>query len=82
MASGFRRTRISITLIRLRLGNPNLKPESAWSGDGGVNWVPSTRLSLSVTGFYSRQHDAIDYVRVNATQKWQAVNLSGLRFAG
>jgi len=64
------------------IGNPNLKPESAWSGDGGVDWVPSTRLSLSVTGFYSRQHDAIDYVRANATQKWQAVNLSGLRFVG
>jgi outer membrane cobalamin receptor len=64
------------------IGNPNLKPESAWSGDGGADWEPSTRLSLSVTGFYSRQHDAIDYVRANSTQKWQAVNLSGLHFAG
>jgi iron complex outermembrane receptor protein len=64
------------------IGNPNLKPESAWSVDGGVDWVPSTRLSLSVTGFYSRQHNAIDYVRASSTQKWQAVNLSGLRFAG
>ncbi len=64
------------------IGNPNLKPESAWSGDAGADWAPSTRLSLSVTGFYSRQHDAIDYVRANSTQKWQAVNLSGLHFAG
>ena len=64
------------------IGNPNLKPESAWSGDGGVDWVSSTRLSLSLTGFYSRQNDAIDYVRANAAQKWQAVNLSGLRFVG
>jgi iron complex outermembrane receptor protein len=64
------------------IGNPNLKPESAWSGDGGADWAPTSRLSLSVTGFYSRQHNAIDYVRANATQKWQAVNLSGLQFAG
>jgi outer membrane cobalamin receptor len=64
------------------IGNPTLKPESAWSGDGGVDWVPSNRVSLSVTGFYSRQHNAIDYVRTNVTQKWQAVNLSGLRFSG
>jgi iron complex outermembrane receptor protein len=64
------------------IGNPNLKPESAWSGDGGVDWVPSARLSLSVTGFYSRQHDAIDYVRANPNVKWQAVNLSGLSFSG
>lgn len=64
------------------IGNPNLKPESAWSGDGGTDWAPSERISLSVTGFYSRQHDAIDYVRTSAAQKWQAVNLSGLRFWG
>ncbi len=64
------------------LGDPNLKPESAWSGDGGADWVPSTHLSLSVTGFYSRQHDTIDYVRANSTAKWQAANLSGLQFVG
>ena len=64
------------------IGNPNLKPESGWSGDGGADWAPSAHLSLSVTGFYSRQHNAIDYVRANSTAKWQAVNLSGLHFAG
>ncbi|MGB6746282.1 MAG: TonB-dependent receptor [Terracidiphilus sp.] len=45
------------------LGNPNLKPESAWSGDLGADWTPSGRVALSVTGFYSQQHDTIDYVR-------------------
>jgi iron complex outermembrane receptor protein len=74
-------------------GNPNLKPESAWSGDGGVDWAPSSRLTLSATGFYSRQHDAIDYVRAASLPNalvptwcpvniWCAVNLSGLHFAG
>ena len=64
------------------VGNPNLKPESAWSGDGGVDWTPGARLSVSVTGFYSRQHDAIDYVRANSADLWRAVNLSGLHFFG
>jgi iron complex outermembrane receptor protein len=64
------------------LGNSHLKPESSWSGDGGVDWIPSTRLSFSVTGFYSRQHDAIDYVRASAAFPWQAANLSGLHFRG
>jgi outer membrane cobalamin receptor len=64
------------------IGNPNLKPESAWSGDGGVDWNPSTRLTLSVTGFYSRQRDAIDYVRAAEADPWRAANLSGLHFAG
>jgi outer membrane cobalamin receptor len=45
------------------LGNPNLKPESTWSSDAGADWAPSTKLMLSATGFYSKQHDTIDYVR-------------------
>jgi outer membrane cobalamin receptor len=63
-------------------GNPDLKPESAWSGEAGADWVPLSRISVSATGFYSRQHDAIDYVRAATTLPWQAVNLNGLRFAG
>lgn len=45
------------------LGNPSLKPESAWSGDLGADWTPSSKLVLSATGFYSQQHGTIDYVR-------------------
>jgi outer membrane cobalamin receptor len=64
------------------IGNPNLKPESAWTGDGGVDWYANSKMSLSATVFYSRQHDAIDYVRANESQPWQASNLVGLRFTG
>lgn len=64
------------------IGNPNLKPESAWSGEGGVDWTPGRRFTVSATGFYSHQHDAIDYVRANASLPWQAENLSGLRYTG
>jgi len=64
------------------IGNPNLKPESAWSGEGGADWVPSTRLSLSATGFYTRQHHTIDYVRASAAAKWHATNLNGFSFTG
>jgi len=75
------------------VGNANLKPESAWSGEAGADWTGSSRLSISVTGFYSRQHDAIDYLRAAVlpdaplpawcpADTWCAVNLNGLRFAG
>jgi iron complex outermembrane receptor protein len=64
------------------VGNPHLKPESAWSGEAGMDWAPSSRVTISATGFYSRQHDAIDYVRSSPHALWQATNLSGLRFAG
>jgi iron complex outermembrane receptor protein len=64
------------------LGNPNLKPESAWNFDGGLDWYPSTRTTASVTVFYSRQHDTIDYVRAAPTDPWQASNLDRVRFTG
>ena len=64
------------------VGNPNLRPESAWSGDGGLDWNANARWTVSVTGFYSRQHNAIDYVRSSLAQPWKATNLSGLHFAG
>jgi len=74
------------------LGNTSLKPESAWTGDGGADWTLSAKITLSATGFYSRQHDTIDYVK-SATPNpylpagcpaniWCADNLNGLRFAG
>jgi iron complex outermembrane receptor protein len=77
-------------------GNPDLKPESAWSGEAGADWAASGRLMLSATGFYNRQHDTIDYLRYLTTtppansvlsascptDTWCAVNLSGLHFAG
>jgi iron complex outermembrane receptor protein len=64
------------------IGNPNLRPESAWSAEAGLDWYSPGGIVASVTGFYSRQHDAIDYVRANPSEKWQAANLNGLRFAG
>ncbi|HEX5235074.1 MAG TPA: TonB-dependent receptor [Silvibacterium sp.] len=64
------------------IGNPNLKPEAAWSGEGGADWYGGARVTASVTYFYSRQHDAIDYVRADPAQKWRAGNLNGLAFSG
>ena len=75
------------------LGNPNLKPESAWSSDAGADWAPSAKLTLSATGFYSQQRDTIDYVKSATLPNpylpagcpaniWCAANLNGLRFAG
>src|ERR1035437_9065125 len=42
------------------LGNPNLKPESSWSYEGGADWTPANgRLTLSVTGFRLNQTNVI-----------------------
>jgi outer membrane cobalamin receptor len=74
-------------------GNADLKPESAWSGEGGLDWTPAQSLHLSATGFYSRQHDTIDYVKAATLPNpylpadcpanvWCAANLNELRLAG
>lgn len=64
------------------VGNAALKPESAWSAESGLDLAASSHLALTATVFYAEQRNAIDYVRTDASQRWQAVNLSGLHFAG
>jgi vitamin B12 transporter len=64
------------------LGNPNLKPESAWNYEAGADWYPTSRLAASLTVFYSDQKDTIDYTRASAAYPWQASNLPGLHFTG
>lgn len=64
------------------VGDPNLKPESAWNYEGGVDWYPRSTLAVSVTGFYSPQSNYIDYVRTSPTALWHATNLNGLAFKG
>ncbi len=63
-------------------GNPNLQPESVWNEDAGVDLYLSSRFTLSGTVFHSSQTNAIDYVRANASDPWQAENLNGVRFTG
>lgn len=64
------------------IGNAALRPESAWNFEGGADWFANARLYFTSTVFYSRQRNAIDYVRTDASQRWMATNLSGLRFTG
>ncbi len=64
------------------LGNPNLKPESAWNYEGGADWYPNATTVASVAVFYSHQNNAIDYVRESSSDPWQASNLAGLHFTG
>ncbi len=64
------------------VGNPRLKPESAWNYEGGLDWFPRDTIGVSITGFYSPQSNFIDYVRSSPADQWHATNLNGLSFAG
>ncbi len=63
------------------LGNPNLKPESAWSYEGGAQ-VNVGRHSGDVVLFHRRERNDIDYVRSNPNEIWRAENIDNLRFTG
>ncbi|MDE1162631.1 MAG: TonB-dependent receptor [Acidobacteriaceae bacterium] len=63
-------------------GNPNLKPENAWSYEGGADYYPSDRWALSATGFTSSQTNVIDYVRATSSDLWQAANLTHIQLSG
>jgi len=72
------------------IGNPNLKPESSWSYEAGLDWTPANgRLTLTATAFRLQQKDAIDYSKqslatdaLTFAEPWQAVNIQNLDITG
>lgn len=74
------------------VGNPQLRPESAWSYEAGLDWDRGGILRASTTVFQRRDTDVIDYVKCGAEQnfapdvpcdsKWHATNVQNLRFTG
>ena len=64
------------------LGSPDLRPERAWSYEGGLDWNRGGRFRGSFTVFERRERDGIDYVRSSADAIWRARNFQRLRFAG
>lgn len=64
------------------LGNPNLRPERAWTYEAGLDWVPAGRLSGEAAVFERRLRDGIDYYRTSPTAVWQATNIDSLNFTG
>jgi len=72
------------------IGNPNLKPESSWSYEAGIEWTPtSSRLTLNAAAFRLQEKDAIDYAKtilgtpaLTFAEPWQAVNIQNLNITG
>jgi outer membrane cobalamin receptor len=72
------------------IGNPNLKPESSWSYEAGIEWTPtSSRLTLNAAAFRLQEKDAIDYAKtilatpaLTFAEPWQAINIQNLNITG
>ena len=56
-------------------GNPNLKPELAWSVDAGFTVYPIQDLKIDITGFKTRFEDLIQWVP-DAFFVWRPMNVS------
>jgi iron complex outermembrane recepter protein len=63
-------------------GTPDLRPEYAWSYEGGLDWHLSETWRGDVTVFQRRERDGIDYIRYSPTDIWRATNINRLRFTG
>ncbi len=64
------------------LGNALLKPEHAWSYEGGLEWQIAPGWRAEATVFERRDYNGIDYVRASLDDVWQATNFDRLRFTG
>jgi iron complex outermembrane receptor protein len=64
------------------LGNPNLKPESATSYEGGADAYFSKKLHAAATVFQRRDSNDIDYVKALSSTVWVATNFDKLHFTG
>jgi iron complex outermembrane receptor protein len=64
------------------VGNPLLKPESAWSMEAGADWNATSNVTAGLTFFQRWDRDVIDYVQLAAGQPYQATNIDNLHFTG
>jgi iron complex outermembrane receptor protein len=64
------------------VGNPLLRPERAWTFEGGADVSLPREAKLAVTVFQRRETDGIDFVRSSPAEIWRATNFQALNFTG
>jgi iron complex outermembrane receptor protein len=63
-------------------GSANLRPERAWSFEGGLDWRAGSRWDGQVTVFRRNETDVIDWVRPTVADIWRSTNFAGVQFTG
>lgn len=63
-------------------GSADLRPERAWTYEGGIDANLGRRVRGELTVFQRDEQDVIDYARNSPTGIWQATNIQRLRFRG
>ncbi len=62
-------------------GNPNLKPEQAWTYETGIRWREKG-LGTNLSVFYRDEEDMIDWSRASDEEPWTARNIAENRTQG
>jgi outer membrane receptor protein involved in Fe transport len=76
------------TFTELYYHDPNnqatssLKPESAWSAELGMDFIPAKNWLGSLTLFSRRERNVIDWIRATPTEKWHTANIRDLHTDG
>jgi outer membrane cobalamin receptor len=65
-----------------RQADPRLKPETAWSFEGGADFVPKSGWMGSMTAFERRESNVIDWIRRSAAEKWRSSNIRSIEAGG
>ena len=63
-------------------GTPDLRPEKAWSYEGGADWRPAADWRLQATVFHRQDRDGIDFARYPGETIWRAMNVRAVNFTG
>lgn len=64
------------------LGSPDLKAETAWTADAGLDIFAARRWSGSVTGFGRWESNMIDWVRASTAERWRSTNVRDVTTRG
>jgi vitamin B12 transporter len=62
-------------------GNPDLKPEEAWTAETGLRWL-NEAVTADLSLFYRDADDVIDWSRQAGGIVWQAANISSVKTKG
>lgn len=62
-------------------GNPNLRPEKAWTYETGMRWH-TQRVTADFSLFYRDAEDVIDYSRSPGETVWSARNIAAISTTG
>lgn len=57
---------------------PTLQPESAWSEEAGIDFIPATNWLGTLTLYSRQERNVIDWIRTSPDEKWRTANIRQL----